>query len=159
MYKHLDEQTMQQYGSAWIPAIPLPYYTNRGVLRKMGAQCGCGARFDNEAVYREHYRTEQMLEMNQKMARARDISKVKALFWRRYAFVIEHGNASEKKELKLLETPEMKSLADLEILTAQVTDLWHPAYVRYAKDNDVSIGRMADETTIEDETPEEARRG
>jgi len=163
MYKHLDEDTMEQYGKAWIPAIPLPYY-HSSIRKAMSFKtnhvyvCGCEARFDNEAAYREHYRTEQMLEMNEKMGRTRDLAKAKLLFWRRYAFIMEHGTGSEKVDLKLIETPEMKKLVDVEALIARVTDLWEPIYLRWGKDNDVSLGRMMDETEVSDDTSERAAK-
>ena len=162
-YNHLDEDTMESYGNAWIPAIPLPYY-HSSIRKAMSFKtnhvyvCGCDARFDNEAAYREHYRTEQMLEMNAKMARTRDLAKAKLLYWRRYAFIMEHGNASEKVDLKLIETPEMKPLADVEVLIARVTDLWEPSYLRWGKENDVSLGRMVDETEVTDDAPERAAK-
>lgn len=162
-YRHLDEQTMEQYGNAWIPSIPLPFYqsTKRKLLALKPTYvyvCGCGARFSHEAVYREHYRTEQMLEMNAKMARTRDLSKAKALYWRRYAFIMEHGTDQEKNELRLIEGVEMKDLAAIEMIIARVTDLWQPIYERWGKTNNVSIGRMMEETEVTDEEPERAAK-
>ena len=160
-YTHLDEQTMEQYGSAWIPAIPLPYY-HRSIRKAMSFKtnhvyvCGCEARFDNEAAYREHYRTEQMLEMNQKMARTRDLSKAKELYWRRRAFVFEHGGDDDKSAAMDIETPEMKNLKEVEMLIARMTDVWEPVYNAWGKEHDVSIGRMIDETDVTDDDPERA---
>lgn len=162
-YRHLDEQTMEQYGNAWIPAIPLPYY-HSSIRKAMSFKtnhvyvCGCEARFDNEAAYREHYRTEQMLEMNEKMGRTRDLAKAKTFYWRRYAFVMEHGNDNDKNEMRLVESPEMKTLQEIETLCARVTDIWSPVYRRWAADHDVAIGRVKDDTEVTDEDPARAAK-
>ena len=156
LYQHLDEQSMEQHGNDWIPAIPLPFYTSTGLFKKPIYQCGCGARFSNENVYREHYRTEQMIEMNRAMSRTRDLAKVKALYWRRRAFVLEHGDEASVAEVKRVELPEIVDRDEAEILTARVTDVWGPVYRKWAEKNDVTVGRVKDETEVTDETPERA---
>lgn len=159
MYRHLDERIMMEHRpGVWISAIPLPYYLSK-MLFKTEYKCGCGEKFGSKAEYELHVRTEQMLEMNQKMGRTRDLAKTKLLFWRRYAFVLAHGDEHSVSEVKLIELPELKSLPEVEVLVARVTDIWGPVYREYAEHNDVSVGRVLDETTIEDETPEEANRG
>lgn len=163
MYRHLDEQTMEQYGNAWIPAIPLPYY-HSSIRKAMSFKtnhvyiCGCNARFDNEAAYREHYRTEQMLEMNQKMARTRDLAKAKLLYWRRRSFIFENGTDDDKSAAMDIETPEMKTLVDVEALIARITDVWEPVYNAWGKKHNVNLGRMLDETEVTDEEPERAAK-
>lgn len=158
MYKHLDEQVMMELRpGTWIPAIPLPYYTSRSLF-KAAFQCGCGEKFDSEAKYELHVRTEQMLEMNYKMGRTRDLAKAKVLFWRRYAFVLAHGDEASVAEVKQIEWPEIMNLQEVEALIARVTDIWGPVYREWAEHNDVTVGRVKDETELEDETPEEAKR-
>jgi hypothetical protein len=164
MYKHLDEQNMEQYGKAWIPAIPLPYY-HSSIRKAMSFKtnhvyiCGCQARFSNEAAYREHYRTEQMIEMNHAIGKNRDMAKIKATYWRRRAFVFEHGTTREGDEMARIETPELHDKEAIMALLARVTDLWAPVYRRYAEANDITVGQVKDDTTIEDETPEDPAHG
>ena len=57
-----------------------------------------------------------MLEMNYKMGRTRDLAKAKLLFWRRYAFVLAHGDESSVAEVKQIEWPEIMNLQEVEVL-------------------------------------------
>jgi hypothetical protein len=158
MYKHLDEQVMTEHRpGVWISAIPLPYYLSR-MLFKTTYQCGCGEKFNSQPEYELHVRTEQMLEMNHSLGKARDMAKIKAIYWRRRSFVLEHGDELSVREVKLIETPEMKIQEDLMVLLARVTDVWGPVYREWAEHNDITVGHVKDETTLEDETPEEAKQ-
>lgn len=166
MYKHLDYTTLEEYRNRQVPAIPYPrvYTRKMGLFRKREeAHCACGIRFLSMDTYLHHYRTEQLIELNEQrfmeVERAGQLPKVKALYWRRRAWVFEHGDDAAKKEMSLIETPELKGLEDIEALLARVTDVWGPLYKEYAAKHDVTVGQVLDETTVEDETPEEARRG
>lgn len=163
MQKHLDEQTMAEVRPGqWVPAIPLPMYSAHwiGMLRRHHSfGCFCGEEFATEAEYREHYRTEQMIEMNHALAKNRDMAKIKATYWRRRAFVFEHGTTREGDEMALIETPELHDKEGIMTLLARVTDIWAPVYQRYAKANDITIGQVKDDTSIEDETPEDPAHG
>lgn len=155
---HLDEQTMAEIRpGVWIPAIPLPMFLRKSFFKEVYG-CFCGEVFNSQVEYELHYRTEQMLEMNHKMARTRDLAKAKLLFWRRFAFVMEHGTKIEKTEAKLIESPEMKTIDELEPLIARMTDVWSPVYRKYATDNDVTIGRVKDDTEITDDDPADAAK-
>lgn len=164
--KHLDFETLEEYRNRMVPAIPYPrLYTRKlGLFRKREeAHCACGIRFLSMDTYLHHYRTEQLIELNEQrfyeVERAAEVPKMKALYWRRRAFVAEHGNAEARNEIARIETPEMKSREDIEALIARVTDVWGPIYKDYAATHDVTVGQVLDETTIEDETPKEAHRG
>lgn len=161
--KHLDFETLEDYRGRMVPAIPYPrLYTRKlGLFRKREeAHCACGIRFLSMDTYLHHYRTEQLIELNEQrffeVERAGQLPKVKALYWRRRCFVLEHGSEADVYEVKLIETPEMKGLEDIEALLARVTDIWGPVYKEYAEHNDVTVGQVLDETTIEDEKPREA---
>ena len=152
-YQHLDENTMSEIRpGVWIPSIPLPYYFNK-LLFKQRFVCGCGEKFDSNAAYEAHVRTEQMLEMNQKMARTRDIAKQKALYWRRYAYVIQYGTIDDREELADLDTPEMHDLGELVELNRELEEIWGQVYLRHNKKSNTNVGRMKDETEITDEDP------
>lgn len=157
-YRHLNEEVMaEERPGTWIPDIPLPFYTSVsglfGIGRKQMYQCGCGAKFDHIGWYREHYRTEQLLEMNAKMARTRDLAKQKALYWRRYAYVIEFGNEDERDDLAELEGPEMHTISEMESLNRELEEIWGRVYLRQNKEANTNVGRMKDETEITDEDP------
>lgn len=155
---HLDENVMSEIRpGVWIPAIPLPMYMHRSLFKQSYA-CFCGEVFNSEAEYREHYRTEQMLEMNRKMARTRDLGKAKALFWRRYAYVIEHGNEDDRDSLDELDGPEMHTVAEMESLNRELEEIWGRVYLRVNKTLNTNVGRMKDETEITDEDPEVAAK-
>lgn len=161
MYQHLHEDETEEYRGRFIPAIPHPrrYTRKTGLFSKREeCQCACGIKFLSLATYMHHYRTEQLIESHANYMNAIGLIKTKALYWRRRAFVLEHGSEADAHEIKLIETPEMKPLEDVEVLVARVTDIWGPVYREYAEHNDVTVGHVVDETTIEDETPEEAKR-
>lgn len=155
---HLDETIMEELRPGqWIPAIPLPLFTHRSIF-KQSYQCGCGEAFKSMAEYREHYRTEQMLEMNAKMARTRDLGKAKALFWRRYAYVVEFGNDDDRDSLAELDGPEMHTLSEMESLNRELEGVWGQVYLRHNKEANTNVGRMKDETEITDEDPAAAAK-
>lgn len=165
-FKHLNESNMEQVdGNRWAPAIPLPYYTSRkrnifGKTTKYGAQCTCGARFDSEAEYKLHYRTEQLLEMNKIYQKTRDMQHGKALFWRRAFFIMRHGRPSERKafidEFDRNFWPEAVNQRRLDTCNARLEPHWEPVYERYQRKTDRTIGQAIETAEIEDETPEEA---
>lgn len=166
MYKHLDHTTTEEYRNREVPAIPYPRIYKRKVSlfsKREECQCACGIRFLSMDTYMHHYRTEQLIELNEQrryeVERAATVPKLKALYWRRRCFVLEYGTPADIKEVKLIESPELKSGEDLAALVDRVTDIWGPLYKEYAAHNNVTVGQVLDETTIEDETPEEARRG
>ncbi|MGB2789912.1 MAG: hypothetical protein WBC13_11395, partial [Dokdonella sp.] len=108
------------------------------MIFKTRYQCGCGEKFNSQTEYELHVRTEQMLEMNYKMGRTRDLAKAKLLFWRRYAFVLAHGDEASVAEVKRIEWPELMALPEIEMLVARVTDVWGPVYREWAENNDVT---------------------
>lgn len=157
-YQHLNEENMEQYGQHWIPAIPLPFYESRGLFRHTVYQCGCGARFSNEHAYREHYRTEQMVEMNGGLSHQRHMQHAKATFWRRLAFVLQHGSATDKKEALAIGTPEMKNYEEICLLNDALETVWRPVYDEKMQSKAGTIGRVRESGVVEDETPEEAAK-
>jgi hypothetical protein len=162
MHKHLHEDETEEYRGRFVPtaANPRRYTRKLGLFRtREEFECRCGIKFLSEASYINHYRAEQLIESHANYMNAIGLIKTKALYWRRRAFVLEHGSEADVHEVKLIETPEMKQLEEIEVLVARVTDIWGPVYKEYAANNDVTVGQVLDETTIEDETPKEANRG
>jgi hypothetical protein len=169
MYKHLHEDmTILNERDRFVPVIPHPFKATKrltilGKVETYHCACAPGADFDNIADYRQHYRTEQLIELNQlrhhEVHRARDMAKIKATYWRRRAFVMEHGDESSVYEMKQIETPELHGKEEIMALLARVTDVWAPVYREWAEHNDVTVGQVKDDTSIEDETPEDPAHG
>jgi len=161
MHKHLDETVMEEYRNRMVPAIPLPQVHIRkiGLFRKREeAHCACGIRFLSMDTYMHHYRTEQLIEMNENLGKARELSKEKAMFWRRVAFIYKHGTKEEIERVDQMVQVQFSTLTDMKSKNSYVENIYGPVYLRVAKDNDLTVGHIKDETTIEDETPEEARQ-
>lgn len=162
-FKHLDETTMEQYGpDQWVPSIPLPFYESGWLFKKTVYVCGCGARFSNEYVYREHYRTEQLIEMNEIFRKTRDMQHGKATFWRRAFVVLRHGTEGEKdnflREFDNNYWPESVNQKRLDTCNEKLKAYWEPVYLRMMREENISLHEAVETGTLEDETPEEAAK-
>ena len=154
MFEHLSEFT-EGYRHRRVPIIPMPH--RREIKKrpfkpnKYELSCECGVRFYVLSAYLHHYRTEQLIELQEKHNTANQLIKLKALYWRRRAFVLENGTKTQLKALSRIETPEMKPQAHVKALVDELSDVWGPVYRKYAESHDVTVGQVIDETTIEDE--------
>lgn len=156
-YKHLNETTMaEEKPGIWVPAIPIPQTKLSGFF-KTEFICGCGEKFSTHGIYCAHYRTEQLLEMNAAFAKRIALTSAKARYWRRAAFVYQHGSQREIEQLNALGTPELKNVAQINYLNDKVEELWDPIYESVRKSKDMSVGQLVDSMEVEDETPEQAK--
>ena len=160
--KHLDPQVTQEVKPGiWVPAIAEPLYSYRFFFFPIYTCVVCSEKFTKFGDYLLHYRTEQLLEEHtnlQKYATSGDLSRIKALFWRRAYFVLEHGTKRDVEALRALRTPEMMTAAEVTGLVGQLEDIWGPVFRKYSEKNDITVGHVVDEITIEDEDPSEAAK-